>query len=125
MRYNTDGRDIHLWLDQPSQHYAGAHREFRHDTETVRIVGELFGSKYGKAVAENIALDHIMADHEEDIRKRHEGDKVNSEDKFETLWEKQDRFYQEEIKKGRELALQGNDFTPFEKEQLRRRWNMK
>ena len=69
-RYGVEGRDIHSWLDEPSKEYAGSHRQFRHDTETVRLVGELFGKAYGKSVAENIALDHIMADHEEEIKKR-------------------------------------------------------
>jgi hypothetical protein len=73
VRYHADGRDIHSWLDEPSQHYVGGHRQFRHDTDTVKAVGDLFGSKYGRAVAENIALDHIMADHEDEIRKRHDG----------------------------------------------------
>lgn len=73
LRYHKEGRDIHKWLDEPSQHYASRHRQFRHDTETVKAVGQLFGSKYGRAVAENIALDHIMADHQEEIKKRHEG----------------------------------------------------
>jgi hypothetical protein len=73
LKYHTEGRDIHAWLDEPSQHYAGQHREFRHDTETVIAVGQLFGKKYGKSVAENIALDHLMADHEDEIKKRHDG----------------------------------------------------
>lgn len=69
-KYGVEGRDIHKWLDEPSRKYTSGHREFRHDTETIRFAGEIFGSKYGKALAENIALDHIMADHEEEIRKR-------------------------------------------------------
>jgi len=69
-RYGVEGRDIHSWLDEPSREYAASHRQFRHDTETVRLAGELFGSVYGKEIAENIALDHIMADHEEEIKKR-------------------------------------------------------
>jgi hypothetical protein len=68
--YAVEGRDIHQWLDEPSRKYAGAHRQFRHDTETIRLVGELFGKKYGRSLAENIALDHIMLDHEEEIKKR-------------------------------------------------------
>jgi len=69
-RYGVEGRDIHEWLDTPSRKYGGAHRQFRHDTETIRLVGEIFGKKYGKSLSENIALDHIMSDHEEEIRKR-------------------------------------------------------
>jgi hypothetical protein len=68
--YGVEGRDIHAWLDEPSKQYAGTHRQFRHDTETIKLVGEVFGKKYGKSIAENIALDHIMLDHEEEIKKR-------------------------------------------------------
>lgn len=69
-RYGVEGRDIHQWLDEPSRKYAGVHRQFRHDTETIRLVGEIFGKKYGKSLAENIALDHIMLDHAQEIKKR-------------------------------------------------------
>jgi len=69
-RYGVEGRDIHAWLDEPSREYATAHRQFRHDTETIRLVGETFGKIYGKSLAENIALDHVMLDHEEEIKKR-------------------------------------------------------
>lgn len=69
-RYGVEGRDIHSWLDEPSKEYATAHRQFRHDTETIRMVGEIFGKTYGKSLAENIALDHIMLDHEEEIKKQ-------------------------------------------------------
>jgi hypothetical protein len=68
--YGVEGRDIYSWLDEPSREYASSHREFRHDSDTVRLVGELFGKTYGNSLAENIALDHIMVDHEEEIRKR-------------------------------------------------------
>jgi len=68
-RYGVEGKDIHAWLDEPSREYAAAHRQFRHDTETIRLVGEIFGKTYGKSLAENIALDHIMLDHEEEIKK--------------------------------------------------------
>ena len=69
-RYGVEGRDIHKWLDKPSRKYTGSHREFRHDSDAIRLVGNLFGEKYGRTLAENIALDHIMLDHEEDIQKR-------------------------------------------------------
>lgn len=68
-RYGVEGRDIHQWLDEPSRKYAGGHREFRHDTETIRLVGKIFGKNYG-SLAGNIALDHIMLDHKEEIEKR-------------------------------------------------------
>jgi len=69
-RYRVEGRDIHQWLDEPSRKYASGHRQFRHDTETIRLVGENFGKSYGKSLAETIALDHIMLDHEEEIKSR-------------------------------------------------------
>ncbi|MCJ7633013.1 hypothetical protein MUP77_11560, partial [Candidatus Bathyarchaeota archaeon] len=68
-RYGVRGDDIHRYLDEPSRRFGQSHRQFRHDTETIKLVGKLFGSKYGKEMAENIALDHITADHEEE-RKR-------------------------------------------------------
>lgn len=71
-RYGVEGGDIHIWLDEPSRHYAGIHREFRHDEKTIILAGETFGKIYGEDKAQAIALDHIMADHEESIKKRRE-----------------------------------------------------
>lgn len=67
-RYGVRGDDIHTYLDEPCTVAGQGHREFRHDTKTIKLVGELFGPKYGRELAENIALDHITADHEEEIR---------------------------------------------------------
>lgn len=67
-RYGVRGDDIHTFLDQPCKLAGRGHRTFRHDTKTIKLVGEMFGKKYGKTLAENIALDHITADHEETIR---------------------------------------------------------
>jgi len=80
-QYGVEGRDIHSWLDEPSRQYATAHRQFRHDTETVRLAGEIFGKVYGKSLAENIALDHIMMDHEEEIKRRNTTIVVNLPEK--------------------------------------------
>jgi len=82
-RYGVEGRDIHAWLDEPSRQYATAHRQFRHDTETIRLAGEIFGKVYGKSLAENIALDHIMIDHEEEIKRRNTTIVVNLPEKRE------------------------------------------
>ena len=71
-RYGVEGRDIHEWLDKPSRKHAGVHRQFRHDTKTIKLVGNVFGEKYGREMAENIALDHIMLDHKEEIERRKE-----------------------------------------------------
>jgi uncharacterized Zn finger protein (UPF0148 family) len=57
-------------LDEPCKVAGQGHRQFRHDSETVKLVGQIFGKKYGRELAENIALDHIMLDHKEEIRKR-------------------------------------------------------
>ena len=62
-RYGSKGEDIHAFLDEPVKMQGKAHREFRHDTETIRLVGKLFEKEYGRELAENIALDHIMLDH--------------------------------------------------------------
>lgn len=37
-RYGIEGRDIHQWMDDPSRKYSGKHRQFRHDTETIKLV---------------------------------------------------------------------------------------
>jgi hypothetical protein len=68
-RYGIAGEDIHAFIDEPVKVKGGKHREFRHDSETVKLVGKLFGGKYSVEVAENIALDHIMLDHEADIKR--------------------------------------------------------
>ena len=71
-RYGIEGREIHQWLDEPSRKHTSGHRQFRHDTETIKLVGKIFGEKYGREMAENIALDHIMLDHKEKIKRRKE-----------------------------------------------------
>ena len=71
-RYGIEGIDIHKWLDEPSKKFTIGHREFRHDTETIKLVGKIFRKKYGRKISENIALDHIMLDHKEEINKGHE-----------------------------------------------------
>src|SRR3990170_4160872 len=71
-RYGVRGDDIHKFLDEPCRTMGQNHREYRHDTKTIKLVGEVFGKKYGRELAESIALDHITADHEEEIRDRKE-----------------------------------------------------
>ena len=63
-RYGVRGDEIHHWLDEPAKFYGKYHRKYRHDSETVEVVGEIFGNKYGRALAENIALDHLALDRE-------------------------------------------------------------
>lgn len=72
-RYNVRGDDIHSFIDEPSKLAGQGHRIYRHDTKTIKLVGEIFGGKYGREVAESIALDHITADHEEEIKRRNKG----------------------------------------------------
>jgi len=72
-KYGYRGEEIHRFLDKPSRKYGSSHREFRHDSETVKLCGKMFGEVYGsRTVAENIALEHIMLDHEEEIKNRNE-----------------------------------------------------
>lgn len=71
-RYGVRGDDIHQYLDEPCRFVGQGHREFRHDSNTLKLVGQIFGKKYGRELAENIALDHIMLDHKEEINKRAE-----------------------------------------------------
>lgn len=64
-RYGAEGRDIHSWMDEPSQVAGGSHREFRHDLESLPIAIRIFQSKYGAEMVENIFLDHLRADSKE------------------------------------------------------------
>lgn len=78
--YGVRADDVHMWLDEPCRAYGPKHRQFRHDEETVGLCGEIFSKKYSKefslptdkteTLIENIALDHIMLDHKESIKKR-------------------------------------------------------
>ena len=68
-RYGVRGEDIHTFIDEPAVLFAGKHRDFRHDNETVKLVGQMFKAKYGEELAMNIALDHIIADHREAVQK--------------------------------------------------------
>lgn len=69
-RYGVRGDEIHRYLDEPCRVAGQAHRQYRHDTKTIKLVGEIFAPTYGRELAENIALDHLTADHEEEIRNR-------------------------------------------------------
>jgi len=70
--YGVEGREVHSWMDDPCRKFAGSHRQFRHDTETIEFVKEYFAEKIGPKLAGNIAIDHIMLDHEETVKKRRE-----------------------------------------------------
>ena len=67
-RYGVYGEEIHKWLDEPTKISTFNHRQFRHDTETIKLVATIFGKKYGKNLAEQIALDHVMLDHKEELK---------------------------------------------------------
>lgn len=96
-RYGVEGRDIHSWMDEPSQVAGGSHREFRHDLESLPIALRIFESKYGAEMVENIFLDHLRADSKE-LRKRKEAMEDNS------IWsEKEDRFLLEHFQEKLEV----------------------
>ena len=85
-RYGVEGRDIHSWMDEPSQVAGGSHREFRHDLASLPVAIRIFESKYGAEMVENIFLDHLRADSKE-LREKKEGIEHNS------LWsEEEDSF---------------------------------
>lgn len=84
-RYGVAGRDIHSWIDEPSQIAGGSHREFRHDLASLHIAIRIFESKYGAEMVENIFLDHLRADSKE-LREKKEGMEHNS------LWSEEDSF---------------------------------
>lgn len=70
-KYGYRGERIHRYMDDVSllREHGQYHRQFRHDTETVKKCGELFGHLYGsRENAMKIALDHIMLDHLEEVR---------------------------------------------------------
>jgi hypothetical protein len=63
-RYGIRGDEIHSWMDSPAREHGVFHRRFRHDPSSVRVVGDIFGNKYGKDLAEAVAWDHIFYDRE-------------------------------------------------------------
>jgi len=63
-RYGVRGDEIHTWIDEPSQFFAGSHRQFRHDFETINEAVKVFGIKYGDEMVRNIVLDHWKLDSE-------------------------------------------------------------
>ena len=44
-RYGVEGKEIHKWMDEPSRIYSTSHRQFRHDDDTIKLIGEYFGFK--------------------------------------------------------------------------------
>jgi hypothetical protein len=68
-RYGVRGDDIHSWIDEPSAVAGGSHRSYRHDLNSLPTAIQIFGSKYGADMVENIFLDHLKADSEENRKK--------------------------------------------------------
>ena len=75
-RYGVRGDDIHAWMDEPSGLAGGSHRNFRHDLNSLPVAIQIFGSKYGAEMVENIFLDHLKADSEENRKKEAERNHV-------------------------------------------------
>ena len=71
-KYGVSGEDIHTWMDEPVRFCGQSHRQFRHNSNTVKEVGRIFGSRYGRELAENIAIDHIMLDMKQSIQSNKE-----------------------------------------------------
>lgn len=82
-RYGVRGDDIHSWIDEPSAVAVGSHRSFRHDLGSLPAAIQIFGSKYGADMVENIFLDHLKADSEENRKK--EVERSHIEEKM-TIW---------------------------------------
>ncbi|MBU0847291.1 hypothetical protein KKH23_08935 [Patescibacteria group bacterium] len=57
--YGVDGAEIHTWMDEPSQLYGASHRWIRHD---LSLIPKKFIDRYGKELAKQIMLDHILLD---------------------------------------------------------------
>ena len=68
-RYGVRGDDIHSWIDEPSAIAGALHRDYRHDLHSLPAAIQIFGSKYGADMVENIFLDHLKADSEENRKK--------------------------------------------------------
>lgn len=58
-RYGVFARDLHSWMDEPSQTHGASHRRFRHDADQPP---KWAVEKYGFETAQNIMLDHIYMD---------------------------------------------------------------
>ena len=58
-RYRVKARDLHRWMDEPSELYGISHRWSRHDTS---FIPQIFIDKYGKDLALAIMEDHILLD---------------------------------------------------------------
>jgi hypothetical protein len=71
-RYGVEGRDIHSWMDEPVVKFMGSHRQYRHNKEAIEAVKDIFGEKYGRRLAGDIATDHIDFDKKESNRKSKE-----------------------------------------------------
>src|SRR4030067_1418688 len=82
-RYGVRGDDIHSWIDEPSAVAGALHRDYRHDLHSLPAAIQIFGSKYGADMVENIFLDHLKADSEENRKK--EVERSHIEEKI-TVW---------------------------------------
>ena len=58
-RYRVFARDLHSWMDEPSQTHGAGHRRFRHDADHPPSWAV---EKYGLELVQNIMLDHIYLD---------------------------------------------------------------
>jgi len=58
-RYGVFARDLHSWMDEPSQTHGAYHQRFRHDADHPP---KWAVEKYGFETAQNIMLDHIYLD---------------------------------------------------------------
>ena len=63
-RYGTDGREIHSWMDEPVSVIGPTHRIYRHDRKDFKMLPLPIKQKYGKELALQIFLDHIIYDEE-------------------------------------------------------------
>jgi len=58
-RYGVEGRDVHQWMDEPVKIYGFQHRKLRH---LIDKPPQFAIDKYGLILAQNIILDHLIAD---------------------------------------------------------------
>ncbi|MGD6852476.1 MAG: hypothetical protein ACQCN6_10505 [Candidatus Bathyarchaeia archaeon] len=62
--YGIDGKEIHIWIDEPCKIYGSSHRQVRHNVEGIKDAVRIFGAKYGEEIVKKVMIDHILLDAE-------------------------------------------------------------
>jgi hypothetical protein len=60
LRYGVSGKDLHTWIDRPSEIFGKEHRIYRHDYSM--WIPQKFVNRYGLKLARAIVRSHIWLD---------------------------------------------------------------